>query len=76
MHFHGVDGFNLWIKPVVSSQMTPNPNHVSGFAKYNGTLLRLALCSFALYDCPGLCDTGQISLLILRKTALLEDSSV
>lgn len=32
--FHGAAGFNLWIKPVVSSQLTPNPNHVSVFAKH------------------------------------------
>lgn len=47
--FDGAAGFDLWIKPVFSSQMTPNPNHVSGFAMYNSTLLRFALYSFALY---------------------------
>jgi len=58
--FHGAVGFNLWMKPVVSSQMTLNPNHVSGFAKYDSTL-----CSFALY---GALHRG-LHRMVLQQTA-------
>lgn len=46
---HGEAGFKVWIKPVVSFQMTPNANHVSGFVKYSSVLLGFSPCSFVLY---------------------------
>lgn len=54
--FHGAAGFNLWTTPAVSSQMTPNPNHMSGFAKYNSPLLRLCcLVLHCVVHCTEVC---------------------
>lgn len=47
---HDAASFNFWIKPKVSSQQTPTPKHVPGFAKHSSAALRFAL----RFDCSAL----------------------
>lgn len=54
---HGAARFNVWIKPKVSSQQTPTPKHVSGFAKHSSAVLRFALWFDCSASCGALCGT-------------------